>query len=113
MRRRLSLVLALAIWLSAMVAGQSLRLAPENDAIFGLGKTHRVRVSVSREEWDVLQTSGNRGQSAQVGGTDFRQPDGRLVHLSSGFRNTFPWVRGDLRLNDVELKDIGLRYKGN
>jgi hypothetical protein len=118
MPRRLLLVLGASLWLSAALAGQALTSAYEDDPIFGPGKTHRVRVSVSPEEWEVLQTSGGRAVgappgAATTGGIDFLQPDGRLVHIGSGFRSLFPWVRADLLLNDVELKGIGLRYKGN
>lgn len=88
-----------------------------DDSIFVLGKTHQAHVSVSREEWDVLQTSGARGGApadmAAPGGGDFRRGDGRLVHVGGGFRMTFPWVRADLTLNEVRLDGIGLRYKGN
>jgi spore coat protein CotH len=114
MSRGLLLVLGTCVWLTAAGAGQALQSEPD-DPIFGLGKVHRVRVSVSPEEWAVLQTSGARSATPPGGrgGTDFRQPDGRLVHVGSGFRGLFPWVRADLLLNDVELKDIGLRYKGN
>jgi spore coat protein CotH len=118
MSKRLLLVLGASLWLSAALAGQALTGASEDDPIFGLGKTHRVRVSVSPQEWEVLQTSGGRGVGTPAGtpitgGIDFRQPDGRLVHVGSGFRALFPWVHADLLLNDVELKEIGLRYKGN
>jgi spore coat protein H len=110
-------MLGACLWLSAAVAGQALKGEPEDDPIFGLSKVHRVRVSISPEEWQVLQTSGARGSAPAgtsiAGGIDFQQPDGRLVHIGSGFRALFPWVRADFLLNDVELKDIGVRYKGN
>src|SRR5688572_6718704 len=118
MPKRLLLVLGAGLWLSAVLAGQALTGLSEEDNVFGLGKTHRVRVSVSQEEWNVLQTSGNRagatpGAPPPIGGTDFKQADGRLIHISSGFRTLFPWVRAGLLLNDLEIKEVGLRYKGN
>jgi hypothetical protein len=116
--KRLLLVLGVCSCLSGVLAGQALKGAPEDDSIFSLGKSHRVRVTISREEWDVLQTSGVRGAGNPAAGQapagiDIKQPDGRLVHIGSGFRLQFPWVRADLQLNDVNLTGIALRYKGN
>jgi len=86
------------------------------DAIFGLTKLHRIHLSISAAEWAVLQTSSARNGGAPSG-TDYRQPDGRLVHVGSGFGGYFPWARADLRVDDAdvkaEFKDVGLRYKGN
>src|SRR6185436_6043783 len=115
MTRRLLLVLGASLWLTAALCGQALTGAVQDNSIFGPGKLHRVSVSVSRAEWDVLQTTQNnsRGRAGGDGGTDITQPDGRLVHIGGGFRGFFPWVHADLLVNGVELKDVGLRYKGN
>src|SRR5687767_11340573 len=66
--------------------------------IFGLTKLHRLRLTMSRGEWDVLQTSNVRGGSTTDAGDDYVQPDGRIVHVGSGFRGFFPWVHADLGL---------------
>jgi spore coat protein H len=114
MPKRLLLVLSSILWLAAVLYGQTLAPVAEDTSIFGPGKLHRVRVSLSKEEWDVLQTSGIRGQlPAGARGADVTQPDGRVMHYGGGFGLTFPWVHADLTVNGVQIKDVGLRYKGN
>jgi spore coat protein H len=112
MSKRLLLVLSATLWLSVVVCGQALTGASEDQSIFGLQKVHRVTVSVSKSEWDVLQTGGARGNSGGRG-EDFTLPDGRIVHVGGGFGLSFPWVHGDLIVNGKEIKDAGIRYKGN
>ena len=96
-------------------AGASSLSAPA-DKVFDLTRVHRLRISISAAEWAVLMTSGGRSQLGR-GGSDHTLPDGRLVHLSSGFANYLPWAHADLRIEDpdgkAEFKNIGIRYKGN
>ena len=82
------------------------------DKIFGLTKVHKLHITVPAAEWAALQTSSARGGSS-VGGSDYRAADGRLIHVGSGFGGYFPWARADLRVDGLEFKDVGLRYKGN
>jgi len=86
------------------------------DRIFVTTKVHRIHLTISAAEWVALQTSSQRGNSA-VGGSDYRDSSGRLIHAGSGFAGYFPWVRSDVRIADgagaVSIKDAGLRYKGN
>lgn len=86
------------------------------DRIFLTTKVHRLHLTISAAEWAVLQTSSQRGGGA-VGGSDYRDSSGRLIHAGSGFVGYFPWVRSDVRIPDgtgaVSIKDAGLRYKGN
>jgi spore coat protein H len=112
MSKRLLFALSVSLWLSAVLAGQTLPGIAEDNNIFGLGKLHLVSVSMSRGEWDVLQTSVARSNGG-VRGEDYTTPEGRLVHVGGGFGGYFPWVRADLVLNGLEIKDTGLRYKGN
>ena len=88
----------------------------DGDKIFELTRIHRLRISLSADEWDVLMTSGGRS-TLGPGGQDYVLADGRLAHLSSGFANYLPWAMGDLRIEDpsgkIEFKSIGVRYKGN
>ncbi len=89
------------------------------DAIYQTTKLHRIHVSLSAAEWAVLQTSSARGGAAGgvTGGSDFRNADGRLIHVGSGFGGYFPWAHADIRIADagggMAFKDVGLRYKGN
>jgi len=112
MPRRLLLVLGAIVWLSAVLCGQVLPAALEDNSIFGPSKLHRVHVSFSQEEWDVLQKSGIRG-SPGARGEDYTLSDGRIVHLGGGFGLAFPWVHADLLVNGADIKDVGLRFKGN
>jgi hypothetical protein len=86
------------------------------DRIFVTTKVHRIHLTMSAAEWAALQTSSQRGGAA-VGGSDYRDSSGRLIHAGSGFVGYFPWVRSDVRIDDaagpVAIKDAGLRYKGN
>jgi spore coat protein H len=86
------------------------------DRIFVTTKVHRIHLTVSAAEWAALQTSAQRGGGA-VGGSDYRDSSGRLIHAGSGFVGYFPWVRSDVRIEDgagaLSIKDAGLRYKGN
>jgi hypothetical protein len=86
------------------------------DAIYQTTTVHKIHISMSAAEWAVLQTSSPRG-SGVVGGSDYRDNTGRLVHSGSGFAGYFPWVKSDVRIADaagaVAIKDAGLRYKGN
>jgi len=90
--------------------------AEAGDRIFQATKLHRIHVSMTAAEWAVLQTSSARGGSA-IGGSDYSDSTGRLIHVGSGFGGYFPWVRADIRIGDgtgrIEFKDVGLRYKGN
>jgi spore coat protein CotH len=109
MTKRLVFILGATLNLTAALVGQTLT---EGKGVFDVGTLHQINVSMSKTEWDVLQTSGNRGTSG-VPGEDITQPDGRRAHIGGGFRIIFPWVRADLRLNGREVKEVGLRYKGN
>lgn len=82
------------------------------DNIFELTRLHKIHVSISAAEWAVLQTSSPRNGGGQ-GGTDYKQADGRMIHIGSGFGGYFPWAHADLRVEGAEFKDVGLRYKGN
>ena len=84
----------------------------DDKSIFGLSKLHRISLTMSRGEWDLLQTSNGMGGGTD-GGTDYTRPDGRIIHVGSGFRGFFPWVHADLGLEGRIIKDVGLRYKGN
>jgi spore coat protein H len=108
-----------SFFLTILLVGQVLsepRPAQDDQSIFGLSRLHQISMTISRAEWDVLQTSDARffgGAPGGEPGTDYTRADGRIIHVGSGFRGFFPWVHGDMRVNGVELKDIGLRYKGN
>jgi spore coat protein H len=110
--KQLWVALSASVLLSVVLCGQTPPRVTEDTAIFGPGKLHQVRVSLSKAEWDVMQTSSGRGYSGALG-TDIVQPDGRLVHVGGGFGGYFPWVHADLLLNGREVRDVGLRYKGN
>ena len=113
MPKRYLLTVGVALWLSAVVVGQNLPGDSEDKNIFGLGKMHKVHVSMTRTEWDVLQTSNARNAGGGPRGSDYVASDGRLIHIGGGFGGYFPWVHADLLVNGKELKNIGLRYKGN
>src|SRR5205085_764168 len=66
--------------------------------IFILSSVHQLRLTMSRGEWDVLQTTDGRF-GAGDGGTDYTRSDGRLVHVGSGFRGSFPWVHVDMQVD--------------
>jgi spore coat protein H len=82
------------------------------DPAFGLGKVHQFEIALSSAEWSVLQGSSARG-GAGLGGTDYTQSDGRIVHTGSGFGGYFPWAHADVRLAGEEFLNVGLRYRGN
>lgn len=118
------LAIAAALLLSAPVegvtqkpvnAGQS-RTGQAGDAIYQIDKVHKIHITISAAEWNVLQTSTPRNGGA-VGGSDYTQPDGRIVHVGSGFGGYFPWAHADVRVDDpdfkAEFKNVGIRYKGN
>jgi hypothetical protein len=82
------------------------------DRIFGLTKLHQIKIALTQPEWNVLQTSAARSNTG-LNGSDYTLPDGRLVHIGSGFGGYFPWVRANFQVDGAEFKDVGLRYKGN
>ena len=86
------------------------------DQIYRTTKVHKIHLTMTAAEWAVLQTSGARG-GGSIGGSDYRDATGRLIHSGSGFGGYFPWVRVTARteLNGkaVTFADAGLRYKGN
>lgn len=110
------------VLLSASILAQTPASAPApaaqpaatgtGDNIYKFTTLHRIHLSMSAAEWAVLQTSSPRNGGGQ-GGTDYKQPDGRMVHIGSGFGGFFPWAHADLRVEGGEFKDVGLRYKGN
>src|SRR5690349_15064826 len=107
-RLRPALVLGVALIMGAVTAA-----APgSGDAIFGMTRVHQITVSVPAAEWAVLQTSSARGGSG-LGGEDYTDSSGRLIHTGGGFRGYFPWAHADLTLSGVAFRNIGLRYKGN
>src|SRR5687767_13467370 len=77
------------------------------DDVFGLARVHQVNVTVTADEWKVLQTSAARGATG-AGGSDYVAPDGRLIHVGGGFRGYFPWVHADMRLGTSDFKNVGL-----
>src|SRR5262245_57864417 len=93
--------------------------AAPGDRIFQTSELHRIHITVPAAEWAVLQTSSARGGNSNgvPGGSEYRNAEGRLIHVGSGFGGYFPWVRADVRIDDadgaVAIKDAGLRYKGN
>jgi spore coat protein H len=93
--------------------------AAETDPVFGLTRLHRVALTLTAAEWNVLQqeTIVERNQGAGGGPagdeSDFVRADGRMIHIGGGFGGTFPWVHADVRLGELALPDVGLRYKGN
>jgi len=97
---------------SAPQGASARETAYAGDRIFGLTNLHKIRLSVSAAEWAVLQTSTARG-SGVIGGSNYLAADGRLIHAGSGFGGYFPWVKADLRVDGLEFKAVGLRYKGN
>jgi spore coat protein H len=113
MPKRSLLVLGISLWVSVVVVGQALPEVSNDKEIFGLGKLHRVSVSLSKAEWEVLQTSSGRNGGVGRGGEDVRLSDGRLVHVGGGFGGYFPWVHADMIVNGLRFKDVGVRYKGN
>jgi hypothetical protein len=86
------------------------------DRIFVTTRVHKIHLTISTAEWTVLQSSSPRGGGI-VGGSDYRDSSGRLIHAGSGFGGYFPWVRSDVRIEDpsgaLAIRDAGLRYKGN
>ena len=95
------------------VAAGTRPASKDGDDIFEPTKLHRVHVSISPAEWAVLQTSTANGGPVR-GGSEYSLPDGRVVHVGSGFGGVFPWVRADMRVDGGdEFKDVGIRYKGN
>jgi spore coat protein CotH len=115
MQSRFLLLLFSGFLSAGLLLGQIAPLSPPapEDGVFGLTILHQVGVSLSKAEWDILQTSNGRGGGAGTAGTDYTQADGRLVHVGGGFRGFYPWTHADLRLDGLEIKDAGLRYKGN
>jgi spore coat protein H len=105
--------------LSALLVGPNLSLSQSGQAddkakaIFGLGNLHKLNISMTKAEWDELQTSSLRGGTVGAAGADYTRPDGRIVHVGSGFRGYYPWIHADLTTPVGEVKDVGLRYKGN
>jgi hypothetical protein len=93
--------------------------APDADPVYGLARLHRVALTLSAAEWNVLQqetiVERNRGAGGGPAGdeSDIIRADGRTVHIGGGFGGIFPWVHADARLGSLALRDVGLRYKGN
>ncbi len=92
------------------------------DGPYGLTRVHELHLNISRPEWDALKTTvvqGGRGAAngAGAGGGESDRTDsttGRSYHIGGGFGGYFPWVHADLKFDDeAEIKDIGLRHKGN
>jgi len=112
---RVASLICIALALSVSLSGQSRGTA--GNKIFGFTSLHRIHLSLSASEWSVLQTSAARNSGGVPGGSDYQLPDGRMVHVGSGFAGYFPWTRADIRVGDAssktEFKAAGLRYKGN
>ncbi len=123
-----AIVAAAGLVVSASAAGQAGRLlgSPSEssprfpgDRIFQTTALHRMHVTISPGEWSVLQTSAARGGNASgtLGGSEYRDAQGRLIHVGSGFGGYFPWARADVSIESggrpLVFKDAGLRYKGN
>ncbi|HEX4996919.1 MAG TPA: CotH kinase family protein [Terriglobia bacterium] len=105
--------LLMTLLMLSVVAIAQRRGGAEEPDIFGLTTLHHVRVSISRDEWAALQTSNGRGGGRGQPGKDYTDSNGRMVHVGGGFQGYYPWVHADLLLDDVEVKDAGLRYRGN
>jgi hypothetical protein len=106
------IIACLSLSMALVVPAGSGQAAADGDRIFGLTKVHQIKVQLSLVEWNALQTSAPRGGTG-ARGTNYSQPDGRLIHIGGGFGGFFPWAHADIRIGDLELKNVGLRYKGN
>ena len=104
--------IALALSFAFPILVETAQVRTSGDKIFGLTKLHQIKIALTVSEWNVLQTSAARSGTA-LNGTDYTLPDGRLVHIGSGFGGYFPWVRANFQVDGTEFKDVGLRYKGN
>jgi hypothetical protein len=115
----LALVLGGAAAPSMQGAAVPSRAAAPGDAIFEMTRVHRVHFEISAAEWAVLQTSTPRGaaSSATPAGSDYRDNQGRPIHVGGGFGGYFPWVRANVRIESTSgvfsTSGVGLRYKGN
>ena len=97
------------------------------DQIFVTTALHKIHITIAPSEWTVLQTSTPRGGTASgaLGGSQYRDDKGRLIHVGSGFGGYFPWARADVKVvpagagddesagTALQFKDAGIRYKGN
>ena len=72
------------------------------DQIFVTTALHKIHVTIAPAEWAVLQTSTPRGGTASgtLGGSEYRDDKGRLIHVGSGFGGYFlgptSYVSGNL-----------------
>jgi spore coat protein H len=82
------------------------------DKIFGFQTVQKVEFALTEPEFGAWQTSSPRNGGG-TGGTDYRNTEGRLIHVGSGFGGYFPWVKAEMRAGGETFKDVGLRYKGN
>lgn len=106
---------ACAFVAAVVASGGAVAQSPQShpgDRIFQLTALHEIHLTISAAEWAALQTSSPRGGGA-TGGSDYKAADGRLIHVGSGFGGYFPWARATLRVGNTEIKDAGIRYKGN
>lgn len=119
-----------AVILAAAAVGASLAASQARspgDQIFLPTALHKIHITIAPAEWAALQTSAPRGGNTggTRGGEQYRDHQGRLIHVGSGFGGYFPWARADVRIRpasasaggtggtELQFKDAGLRYKGN
>ncbi len=74
---------------------------------FGLTKLHQVHIEVTQKDYDAMQPKGGGFPGGGFGGA---QPPEKAP---TKFGYEFPYAHAKVNFGDTELKDVGLRYKGN
>lgn len=104
----------------------------DSDSVFGLTRVWKIHLHVSAENWKAMQPPaggfpgfgppppGGAGPNPSVerkpndppqGPPAFGAPGGAFRPGSFGFE--FEYVKADVELGDLKLKNVGLRFKGN
>jgi spore coat protein CotH len=81
----------------------------KSSQVFGLEKVWTMHLTVQPKDWETMQpTRGafSKGNAKAAPLTEERK-------LRGGFRYDFEYIKGDLEIDGVVLKDVGIRFKGN
>ncbi len=86
--------LSFALLLAGTLPAQEPAKPTTQDAFFGLDKLWRIDLTVSSDAWESLYPK-------------------RRARIGLSMRGQFSYAKADLRIAGHELKNVGLRFKGN
>lgn len=83
------------------------------DGIFRSTNVLTIHLSFTSEQWEAMEPKQTRAPLRRPGGNWLQGPEGGRNGLMAAQGINFDYVRADLEFGTSQLKEVGVRYKGN